>query len=49
MMNKEAILKEALTELINDMLAYPENYPVGAVYHVIRELEKLEEDSQDES
>lgn len=48
MMNKEAIIKEALTELINDMLAYPEKYPMGAVYHVIRALEKLEEEQQDD-
>lgn len=40
--------KEALTKLINDMLAYPENYPMGAVYPVIRALELLEEETQDE-
>lgn len=33
----------SLVQMINDMLAYPENYPQGAVYPLIRTLELLEE------
>ena len=38
--------KDTLTRMINDMLAYPEDYPQGAVYPLIRALELLEEESE---
>jgi len=37
--------KEALTKLINDVLAYPLDYPELDVHRLISALEKLEEES----